>query len=107
MPVVLALQVQQPGDGAQLRQRAARLHTERAHRQVRHRRPCSHPDATLLHGCRYGCSWSQQPHRVMSACATAGRMVLESPRFEDFFQMVEVPNFEIASDAFQTFKVQA
>lgn len=34
------------------------------------------------------------------------RMVLESPRFEDFFQMVEVPNFEIASDAFQTFKVQ-
>ena len=34
-------------------------------------------------------------------------MVLESPRFEDFFLMVEVPNFEIASDAFQTFKVQA
>jgi hypothetical protein len=33
-------------------------------------------------------------------------MVLESPRFEDFFLMVEVPNFEIASDAFQTFKVR-
>jgi Mo25-like len=38
---------------------------------------------------------------------TVCRMVLESPRFEDFFLMVEVPNFEIASDAFQTFKVRA
>eukprot|EP00955_Chlamydomonas_euryale_P041322 351955-Chlamydomonas_euryale.AAC.13 len=33
------------------------------------------------------------------------RMVLESPMFMEFFTNVEVANFEIASDAFSTFKV--
>mmetsp|Transcript_25465 Transcript_25465/g.55366 ORF Transcript_25465/g.55366 Transcript_25465/m.55366 type:complete len:363 (+) Transcript_25465:82-1170(+) len=32
------------------------------------------------------------------------RMLLDSPVFMRFFQKVEVPNFEIASDAFSTFK---
>ena len=34
------------------------------------------------------------------------RMVLEGPEFQKFFDYVEVANFEVASDAFTTFKVQ-
>lgn len=34
------------------------------------------------------------------------RLVLEGPRFQDFFDKVEVANFEVASDAFTTFKVR-
>ncbi len=33
-----------------------------------------------------------------------GRMVLEGPLFQEYFKKVEVSNFEVASDAFQTFK---
>lgn len=33
-------------------------------------------------------------------------MVLEGPEFQKFFDYVEVANFEVASDAFTTFKVQ-
>lgn len=32
--------------------------------------------------------------------------MLESASFELFFKYVELPNFDIASDAFSTFKVQ-
>lgn len=32
-------------------------------------------------------------------------MVLEGPLFELYFDKVEVSNFEVASDAFSTFKV--
>jgi calcium binding protein 39 len=32
------------------------------------------------------------------------KLVLEGPRFQDFFDKVEVANFEVASDAFTTFK---
>jgi hypothetical protein len=32
------------------------------------------------------------------------RMVLEGPLFQEYFKKVEVSNFEVASDAFQTFK---
>lgn len=32
------------------------------------------------------------------------RMVLEGPLFKEYFKKVEVSNFEVASDAFQTFK---
>ena len=35
------------------------------------------------------------------------RIVLEGPLFEQYFQKVEVTNFEVASDAFSTFKVSA
>ena len=35
------------------------------------------------------------------------RIVLEGPLFEQYFKKVEVSNFEVASDAFTTFKVQA
>jgi hypothetical protein len=31
-------------------------------------------------------------------------MVLEGPLFKEYFKKVEVSNFEVASDAFQTFK---
>ena len=34
-------------------------------------------------------------------------MVLEGPLFELYFEKVEVSNFEVASDAFSTFKVSA
>ena len=34
-------------------------------------------------------------------------MVLESDNFPKFFDLVEVANFEIASDAFSSFKVGA
>jgi hypothetical protein len=34
-------------------------------------------------------------------------MVLESENFPKFFDLVEVANFEIASDAFSSFKVGA
>lgn len=34
------------------------------------------------------------------------RYILESPSFELFFKYVELPNFDIASDAFSTFKVR-
>jgi hypothetical protein len=34
-------------------------------------------------------------------------MVLTGPKFMSFFEKVEVANFEIASDAFTTFKVRA
>ena len=33
------------------------------------------------------------------------RIVLEGPLFEQYFEKVEVTNFEVASDAFSTFKV--
>ncbi len=35
----------------------------------------------------------------------ACRIVLEGPLFEQYFKKVEVSNFEVASDAFTTFKV--
>ncbi len=34
------------------------------------------------------------------------RLVLEGPLFAEFFHKVEVTNFEVASDAFTTFKVK-
>lgn len=34
------------------------------------------------------------------------RYILESPSFELFFKYVELPNFDVASDAFSTFKVR-
>lgn len=34
------------------------------------------------------------------------RIVLESPMFMEFFARVQIANFEIASDAFSTFKVR-
>ena len=41
----------------------------------------------------------------MQAVAPARRrMVLEGPLFGEYFRQVEVSNFEVASDAFQTFK---
>ena len=33
------------------------------------------------------------------------RMVLDGPLFKEYFDKVEVSNFEVASDAFSTFKV--
>ena len=33
------------------------------------------------------------------------RLVLEGPLFQHYFDKVEVSNFEVASDAFSTFKV--
>lgn len=33
------------------------------------------------------------------------RLVLEGPLFAHYFEKVEVSNFEVASDAFATFKV--
>lgn len=36
----------------------------------------------------------------------AHRMLLEGPLFMNFFEKVEVANFEVASDAFSTFKVR-
>ena len=38
---------------------------------------------------------------VMPCC----RMVLDGPLFKEYFDKVEVSNFEVASDAFSTFKV--
>lgn len=35
------------------------------------------------------------------------RYILESASFELFFKFVELPNFDVASDAFTTFKVRA
>lgn len=37
-------------------------------------------------------------------CTGGCRMVLEGPLFQEYFKKVEVSNFEVASDAFQTFK---
>ena len=34
------------------------------------------------------------------------RLVLEGPLFEQYFEKVEVSNFEVASDAFSTFKAR-
>lgn len=34
------------------------------------------------------------------------KIVLQSPHFYDFFKYVEVSTFDIASDAFATFKVR-
>ena len=44
----------------------------------------------------------------LSACFTRAlphRLVLEGPLFQHYFEKVEVSNFEVASDAFSTFKV--
>ncbi len=38
---------------------------------------------------------------------TLAKVILYSPRFWDFFKYVEVANFDIASDAFSSFKVWA
>lgn len=47
-----------------------------------------------------------QPHQEPTgSCRHVSRLVLEGPQFYTFFDMVEVANFEIASDAFTTFKV--
>lgn len=35
------------------------------------------------------------------------RLVLQGPLFQQYFEKVEVSNFEVASDAFSTFKVPA
>jgi len=35
------------------------------------------------------------------------RLVLDGPLFQHYFEKVEVSNFEVASDAFSTFKVAA
>jgi hypothetical protein len=46
--------------------------------------------------------------QALAAAATvvrACRVLLEGPIFMGFFEKVEVQNFEIASDAFATFKV--
>ena len=40
----------------------------------------------------------------MHVCCLWRRMVLEGPLFGEYFRKVEVSNFEVASDAFQTFK---
>lgn len=35
------------------------------------------------------------------------RYILESASFQLFFKFVELPNFDVASDAFSTFKVRS
>ena len=40
-------------------------------------------------------------------CCCWCRLVLEGPLFGHYFDKVEVSNFEVASDAFSTFKVSA
>lgn len=40
----------------------------------------------------------------VSLADAARRLVLEGPLFAQFFEKVEVTNFEVASDAFATFK---
>ena len=35
------------------------------------------------------------------------RLVLQGPLFQRYFEKVEVSNFEVASDAFSTFKVSS
>ncbi|XP_073301015.1 uncharacterized protein [Primulina huaijiensis] len=37
-------------------------------------------------------------------CPTLAKHILESPSFELFFKFVELPNFDVTSDAFSTFK---
>ena len=55
----------------------------------RHRRLCAH-----VHG----------PAWAAVRAGRARRLVLEGPLFGQFFEKVEVTNFEVASDAFATFK---
>lgn len=43
-------------------------------------------------------------HRHMAQCCHSCRMVLEGPLFGQYFEKVQATNFEVASDAFQTFK---
>ena len=42
---------------------------------------------------------------VPQTCMPSCRMVLDGPLFKQYFDKVEVSNFEVASDAFSTFKV--
>lgn len=44
------------------------------------------------------------PTNSFVMCLCPCRIVLEGPLFEQYFRKVEVSNFEVASDAFTTFK---
>lgn len=53
----------------------------------------------MLHSCTTHHLHSSSPQVV------SPRLVLEGPLFQHYFDKVEVSNFEVASDAFSTFKV--
>ena len=53
--------------------------------------------------------WAMRLHRIFTGDQTlmmqcCCRMVLEGPLFAQYFGKVQATNFEVASDAFQTFK---
>ena len=55
------------------------------------------------------CIWAMQSKKGLTAYQTirvqcSCRMVLEGPLFAQYFGKVQATNFEVASDAFQTFK---
>ena len=55
------------------------------------------------------CIWAMHSKRDLTAYQTIKvqcycRMVLEGPLFAQYFGKVQATNFEVASDAFQTFK---
>ncbi len=56
--------------------------------------PLSAPSSSHIPACLPTC-----PTRIL-------RIVLDSVYFIDFFDQVEVANFEVASDAFSSFKVR-
>lgn len=74
--------------------------------------PCPDVEGLLSAYCwlgicnmRYAGNVSQAQSSSCAFCCLY-RLVLEGPRFQDFFDKVEVANFEVASDAFTTFKVR-
>ena len=62
---------------------------------------------SFLHVIKCGSRWHGTfPHGVIYHRMACGcRLVLEGPLFGHYFDKVEVSNFEVASDAFSTFKV--
>ena len=69
-------------------------------------RPCS---CCLLWSGLHAKAWlcaKRTPTRPTNIMHAACRLVLEGPLFGHYFDKVEVSNFEVASDAFSTFKVR-
>ena len=81
-----------------------------AGQQRLHLAPYQHDASLSIHfhwkGClHHCCPLGSSNQDLIAPCGPVHRLVLEGPLFGHYFEKVEVSNFEVASDAFATFKV--